>query len=510
MGALFLTDLADKTRRGLIGRIRKGRATGRVVYGYRMVRRVGSDGEPERGLREPDPVEAAVVQRIYRDYAAGKSPLAIAKALNAEGIPAPNGGLWRDATIRGRPFRGDGMLRAEIYVGRLVWNRRRSDKNPETGQIHSRLNPAEARAVGDAPDLRLIDGSLWDAVQARLAATVAPTTSAGRSAFWQAKRPRHLLSGKVVCGCCGRTFIPIGKDYMACRAVKLGACSNNRRARRLKLERSVLDALATRLMEPALAEAFIGALIQEWNRLAGNVGATRTATRAELAQVERRIANLVEALAEGVVRGAGVSAKMADLEERRQALEAMLAAAPPEPPRLHPNLAKVYREAVSDLRSAIERDDGVEALEAARKLVDRIIISPPPDGGGSPRAELVGSLPAMLALAGVPIGTTDSADGSENTRRMIEGLVRSDKVGAGGQSPSPPARPTPRESRPPAPPRHSRRSRTGFAGRRPPAPLPARCRRHRRCAGRWPARAAVRSRRWRRDPRSAAAIPSAR
>jgi len=190
-------------------------------------------------------------------------------------------------------------------------------------------------------------------------------------------------------------------------------------------------------MEPALAEAFIGALIQEWNRLAGDVGATKTTTRAELAQVERRIANLVDAISEGVVRGGGVSAKMADLEERRRSLEAMLAAAPPEPPRLHPNLATVYRETVSDLRSAIERDDGVEALEATRKLVDRVIVSPPPDGDGSPRVELVGSLPAMLALAGVPIGTTDGADGSENTRRMIEGLERSDKEGGGGQSPSP-------------------------------------------------------------------------
>jgi DNA invertase Pin-like site-specific DNA recombinase len=459
MGALYLTDLADKTRRGLMGRIRKGRATGRVVYGYRMVRRVGSDGEPERGLREPDPVEAAIVQRIYRDYAAGKSPLAIAKALNAEGTPSPNGGLWRDATIRGRPFRGDGMLRAEIYVGRLVWNRRRSDKNPETGQVHSRPNSEAARAVGDAPDLRLIDDALWDAVQARLAAAVAPTTSSGRPAFWEARRPQHLLSGKVFCGCCGRTFIPIGKDYMACRAVKLGACSNNRRVRRSKLERIVLDALATRLMEPALAEAFITALIQEWSRLAGDVGATETATRAELAQVERRIANLVEALAEGVVRGAGVSSKMADLEERRQTLEAMLATAPREPPRLHRNLATVYRETVCELRSAIERDDGTEALEAARKLIDRVIISPPPDGGGSPRAELVGSLPAMLAPAGVPISTTESADGSEKTRRIIQGLQCSDKEGGGGQSPSPvapcptvhPSRPDPLRSHPPLP-----------------------------------------------------------
>jgi site-specific DNA recombinase len=40
-----------------------------------------------RGEREIVEAEAEVVRRIFRDYAAGKSPEAIAKDLNREGVP---------------------------------------------------------------------------------------------------------------------------------------------------------------------------------------------------------------------------------------------------------------------------------------------------------------------------------------------------------------------------------------------------------------------------------------
>ena len=91
MNALYLKDLADKARRGEARRILKGRSIGGAAYGYRIVRRLGSDWEPERGLREIDQAEAMTVQRIFRDYAAGANPLAIARALIAEGIPGPIG-----------------------------------------------------------------------------------------------------------------------------------------------------------------------------------------------------------------------------------------------------------------------------------------------------------------------------------------------------------------------------------------------------------------------------------
>ena len=55
--------------------------------------------------------------------AEGHSPVAIAKALNAEALPGPEGRAWRDTIIRGDAARGMASGRNELYVGRLVWNR---------------------------------------------------------------------------------------------------------------------------------------------------------------------------------------------------------------------------------------------------------------------------------------------------------------------------------------------------------------------------------------------------
>jgi hypothetical protein len=75
------------------------------------------------GARRVDPAGAAVIRRIFELFAAGVSPRAIAKQLNAEGVLGPGGHDWRDTTIRGQLDRGTGILNNSLYAGRLEWNR---------------------------------------------------------------------------------------------------------------------------------------------------------------------------------------------------------------------------------------------------------------------------------------------------------------------------------------------------------------------------------------------------
>lgn len=49
MSALYLKDLAAKTHRDLESRIRAGRSVGKAPYGYRVIRRLAQNGEPDRG-----------------------------------------------------------------------------------------------------------------------------------------------------------------------------------------------------------------------------------------------------------------------------------------------------------------------------------------------------------------------------------------------------------------------------------------------------------------------------
>ena len=86
MNALYLKDLAEKTRRGLEGRIRQGRSGGGLCYGYEVLKESAADGSPIRGGRRINPNEASVVLRTFEEFAAGRSPRAIAHELNAEGV----------------------------------------------------------------------------------------------------------------------------------------------------------------------------------------------------------------------------------------------------------------------------------------------------------------------------------------------------------------------------------------------------------------------------------------
>src|SRR4029077_14555897 len=94
MNALFLKDLAAKTRRGLEGRVRAGRSAGGRCYGYDLVREYDARGEPVHGGRCINDVQAAVVRRIFTEFANGKSPRQIALGLNHENIAGPDGAGW--------------------------------------------------------------------------------------------------------------------------------------------------------------------------------------------------------------------------------------------------------------------------------------------------------------------------------------------------------------------------------------------------------------------------------
>ena len=60
MNALFIKDLADKTRRGLRGRVEDGKSGGGNSYGYNVVKKFDASGEPIRGDRMINAVQAAV------------------------------------------------------------------------------------------------------------------------------------------------------------------------------------------------------------------------------------------------------------------------------------------------------------------------------------------------------------------------------------------------------------------------------------------------------------------
>jgi site-specific DNA recombinase len=103
MAQLYLSDLREKTWRGQLGRVLLGKVPGGKAYGYD----VAQAGTGERSI---NPSEAAIIRRIFEEFAAGRSPRAIARQLNLEFVPGPGGRPWGDTTIRGQVERGTGIL----------------------------------------------------------------------------------------------------------------------------------------------------------------------------------------------------------------------------------------------------------------------------------------------------------------------------------------------------------------------------------------------------------------
>ena len=399
MNQLFLKDLAAKTRRGLRGRVEQGLSGGGNSYGYRVVRRLGPDGAPVTGEREIDPAEAEVIRRVFRDFADGVSPKALARRLNAEGVPGPRGALWRDTAIRGHRTRGTGLLNNELYVGRLVWNRLRYVKDPETGKRVSRPNPPEARITTEVPDLRIVDDALWDRVKARQGEIEggARVQAMRATRFWEKRRQVHLLTGLLRCGSCGGGFAAVGRDYVACSAArKLGTCDQRRSFRRAELEAAVLDLPKTRLMQPDAVAEFVRAYGAEANARRGDETAVRARREAERAALKRKLDGLYDAIAEGL-RTPGLKEKLQELEGRLAAVDADLAAPPPSPVRLHPSLSDLYRRKVSDLAATLaDPEIRTPALEAVRGLIERVEVR---EEGDAVTLALEGALTAMLDLA---------------------------------------------------------------------------------------------------------------
>ena len=346
MNALFLKDLAEKTHRGLRGRVEGGKSAGGLCYGYRVVKSL-SGGTVTTGEREIETADATIVERIFREFVAGVAPKAIARRLNRDGIAGPFGGSWSPSTIHGNSKRGTGILNNELYIGRLVWNRLHYVKNPDTGKRISRLNPKAEWITKEVPSLRIVSDKLWNAAKDRQISTRRTITRAGNIGF--ARRPQYLFSGLSKCGICGAGFIMAGRDRLACfGAREKGTCDNHLTIRRDEVEARVLKALEEKLLNQELFQEFCEEFAREMNRLRGEHRANLAAGERELARLEARRKNLVESIMEGVP-GWEVKDELIAIAARREEVQRQRSTITEPKPLLHPEMAAIYRAKVTEL-----------------------------------------------------------------------------------------------------------------------------------------------------------------
>jgi site-specific DNA recombinase len=406
MAQLYLSDLKQKTWRGQLGRALQGKIPGGKAYGYDLV--TAATGE-----RQINPVEAAIVSRIFTEFANGHSPRAIAKRLNAEGVPGPGGRPWGDTTIRGQSERGTGVLNNSVYAARLEWNRCSYVKDPRTGKRVARPNPREKWEITEVPQLRIVDDALWERVKARQEMLrFAIGRDAAGNALNRAHRRHFLLSGLLVCGSCGGGYTIVGPDRYGCASHRTkGTCTNTLPISRHTLEERVLSGLKDRMMAPDLVAAFVDAFNAEMRNLAASAERETLAAKRTLADIERKLAAIVRAIEDGAYTHT-LKARLTALEQEKAQTETHLRASKPAPVlRLHTNLPELYRNKIGRLAEALSAPDTVaEAAEIMRGLIDRIVLTPV---DGALRAELHGDLAVLARFAQEGEGKS-----GENQRRL--------------------------------------------------------------------------------------------
>jgi len=420
---LQLRDLKKKTLRGQLGQKERGFFVGERTFGYRSIP-VGEMRMDKKGRPRPDGYrmeiesrEAAVVLRIFTAYADGQPLTKIVRSLNEEGV------LGRFKTAKGwSPATISRILDSEKYVGRWIWNRTETRRDPRTGRRRRIEKPESEWIVRNAEALRIVPHELWESVRERRRDSRRSWPGGkGKRGFSaeqgsrQRQFPTHLLSGTMSCGACGAAIAQIsGKSggYYGCLAATKGTCNNKMLVRRTLAEKIILGTVRERIADTDHIGYVLKRVEEEVVRLRSDAPETIRLRAAELGAEERRLVNFLDFIGEG--RGSRALAQA--LSETERKVETLRE----EVDGLRRASDKVFRappvewieERMTKLGSVLEQRTPRSAL-LLRELLGPIRLEPVPVDVGRPYYRALTSIDA-LALIETP-SEGDPPEGGSNS-----------------------------------------------------------------------------------------------
>lgn len=409
MNELYLDDLREKTHRGLMGQALKGNSCGGRAYGYRRVPIEDPGKHDEYGRPvimavrwEPDAEQGDWVRWIFERYAAGSSPRDIAGELNQLGVPSPRGGTWCASAIHGDPTDGTGILCNARYAGRLIWNRFRWERHPETKRRIRRLRARQDWIEVEMPELRIVPQPLWEQVQRRMtgrandALRVACRQAAGRPG-------RYLLSGLLKCAQCGANYIVADRYRYACASfLNRGnaVCRNHRRVARRLLEHTLLRGIREDLFTKEGFDFFRNEVRRVLVERRIKTCAQADRIQIDLRRVEAEIVNVLRAIKTGIL----TSSTKSELE-RLETEKASLLGRQTTPPALHavdmllPRIEEQFRSAIENL-AQMQEGRIAEARRGLHSLLGGQAITLHPTDDGRLEAEMTGDYAGIVRLMG--------------------------------------------------------------------------------------------------------------
>lgn len=177
-------------------RFQNGSYVGTPPYGYTNI-----DGE-----MVIVPEEAEIIKRIFAECLSGKGGSVIAKGLNRDKIPARRGNHWSTGTVID-------MLRNEKYMGDVLLQKTYTDSNynrhSNTGEKDQYYYKDNHEAITSREDFAKAQDLIDERAKMKC-------KGVKKNVYLN----RYALSGKIVCGECGRNFrrktnYSAGRSYIA-------------------------------------------------------------------------------------------------------------------------------------------------------------------------------------------------------------------------------------------------------------------------------------------------------
>lgn len=351
----YSVNLSENVKRGMDDNASRCLYNGARVFGYRP--------GPDRRY-ELDPNDAPVVRRIYDLCLSGLSIGRIADALNASGLLNPYGKPWEHTFIHR-------ILRQEKYTGVYIWK--------------------DIRIPGGMPVI--IDRETWEAAQSMLKRNVRNKAT---------NTTEFLLTGKVFCGHClspmvgdsGTSKTGTVHHYYVCQSHKRRSGCKKKSVPKDRLENTVVRFITTHCLTGEGMEEIATAVIKAEQESMKT--SPLPAMQKDLAEVNRKINNINDAIAEGIWNSS-TKQKLDDLTETRERLMISISSLQNSSARLldHDSVIKFLKKmAAQDMDDPEERrfiintfvnavyvfDDHLKLVLNARENNPKVPVPLPPDG----------------------------------------------------------------------------------------------------------------------------------
>jgi site-specific DNA recombinase len=352
----YSANLGEEVIRGMRESASRGfYISAQAPFGYRKVK--VNDGGKERPKLELELNQAHIVTRIFSLLLEGKGLMEIAKQLNKEGIAGPKGKGWIKTTIHK-------MLINEAYTGTLVWGR---------NSVHD-LSPIRVDNAWPA----IIDRDTFDRAQSLLKDRAPVNLHPKRVAS------RYLLSGLARCGHCGKNLV--GHDaksgrftyYVCGTLLKKGTDScPTRYLNRQQFENLVIDKIKEHVLTTDNLTRLVHMVNEEMDSLAIEYRQRSDNVINEIADVDRRLDRLYDALETGRIQLADLAPRIQQLRQRREQLQAARLQLEQELSARRVELAdeETVAHCVSDLRNLLSESSLAERKSFVRSFVKEVKVT---------------------------------------------------------------------------------------------------------------------------------------